>query len=254
MPQVSSHQPGTFCWFELGTSDWKAAKTFYTSLFGWKTNEIPMEENSPPYVILQKGGKDVGALYHMPETQQGVPAFWMSYVAVKSADDTAAKAKKLGAKVVKDAFDVFEFGRMAVLTDPQGAVFSVWQARQHPGATVIDEPASVCWTELHAADTDAARKFYTSLFGWGAKAGGDYTEWQIGKKSIAGMIKKHGPDSPPHWMIYFAVEDCDVNTKKAQSLGGRVYVQPRNIENVGRFSVVADPQGASFALIKLLSA
>lgn len=254
MPQVSSHQPGTFCWFELGTSDWKAAKTFYTSLFGWKTNEIPMEENSPPYVILQKGGKDVGALYQLPETQQGVPPFWMSYVAVKSADDTAAKATKLGAKVVKEPFDVFEFGRMAVFTDPQGAVFAIWQARQHPGATVVDEPESVCWTELHTSDKDATRKFYTSLFGWGAKAGGDYTEWQIGKKAIGGMIKKHGSNSPPHWMIYFAVDDCDVTTKKVQSLGGSVYVQPRDIENVGRFSVVADPQGGSFALIKLLSA
>jgi len=254
MPQVSSHQPGTFCWFELGTSDWKAAKKFYTSLFGWKANEVPMEENSPPYVLLQKGGKDAGALYQMPETQKGVPPFWMIYVAVKSADETAKKAKKLGGKVEKEPFDVFDLGRMAVLTDPQGAVFALWQAGKNPGVSVMNEANSVCWSELQTSDTEAAKKFYTSLFGWGAKAGGEYTEWQIGKESMGGMVKNPAPDTPPHWMIYFAVDDCDATTKKAQSLGGPVYVKPKEMENVGRFSVVADPQRAMFALIRLFSA
>ncbi len=252
MPQVSSYEPGTFCWAELSTTDWRAARKFYTSLFSLDAKETPMGENLPPYVLLQKGGQYVGALYEQTSEQtKQVPPNWLSYVSVKSADESAKKAKQLGGKLMKEPFDVFDLGRMTVLVDPQGAVFALWQPEKHIGAAVVNEPGTVCWNELQTSDTGAARKFYTSLFGWGNKVGGDYTEWLSGKKSIGGMMKNQAPNTPPHWLIYFAVDDCDASTKKVQSLGGRVYVQPQEIANVGRFSVVADPQGAAFAMIKL---
>jgi hypothetical protein len=205
-----------------------------------------MGENIPPYVMFQKDGRDVCALY---QGDPGMPVFWLTYFAVENADESAKKAKALGATVHKKPFDVFDVGRMAVLGDAEGAGFALWQAKKS-STMVKDEVGALCWFELHTTDTKSAEKFYTALFGWKPKAGGDYTEWQVGKNSIGGMMKTHGPE-PPNWMIYFMVGDCDAIVKKAKSLGATVYVEPTDIENVGRFAVIADPQGAAFSVIKL---
>ena len=254
MPEIKEHKPGNFCWFELATSDWQAAKKFYTSLLGLTANEVPMEPGQPPYVILQKGGKDVGALYQQPPEQKGYPPNWTTYVAVTSADETAAKAKKLGGKLMMDPFDVFDFGRMTMIADPQGAMIAVWQAKKNPGATIMGEPGTVCWAELMADDVDKAKKFYTELFGWKTKAGGDYTEWQVGSEPIGGMMKKPDPNMPSVWLIYFAVDNLEASTKKAKSLGAQAHMELQDIPNVGQFSFLADPQGAMFYLIKITNA
>ena len=251
MAQFKSHNPGNFCWFELATSDWKAAKKFYTGLLGLAAEEVPMGENQPPYVLLKKGGNTACALYQQGPDQTGIPPNWMTYVAVKSADESAAKAKKLGAKVIAEPFDVFDLGRMAVMSDPQGAAFSVWQPKKNQGVGVYGEPGSVCWSELQAADVEKAKRFYTQLFGWGAKPGADYTEWQNGGESIGGMMKKHEEKMPSMWWIYFAVDDIKASTKKAKSLGGKAFMELQDIENVGTFSLFNDPQGAIFYLLQL---
>ena len=251
MPVVTSNAPGTFCWIELGTSDANAARQFYTSLFGWSVNENDMGEMGK-YYIFQKNGSDCAAMYQMTAEMQGMPPHWMSYVAVESADAATEKAKSLGANVINGPFDVADHGRMCVLQDPQGAVFSVWQANQHKGILIRDEPGTFCWDELQARDVDAAKKFYPALFGWKMKESPEYTEWQSGDQSIGGMMQSQAPgEVPSHWMPYFAVDDCDAIVNAAKSGGAQVYAGPMDYPGVGRFAVMGDPQGAVFSVIKL---
>ncbi len=248
MTEKTSFPPGDFCWVELATSDWKAAKKFYTSLFGWTTSEMPMGPDQPPYVMLEKNGKSVCGLY---ENKKARPA-WLSYVSVKSADDSAKKAKSLGAKLLSDPLDVFDVGRMANIEDPQGAKFAVWQPKKHKGAMVINEPNTMCWNELWTSDVEAARKFYSGLFNWKFKNSPGYTEAHVGNVAVGGMMQADPKmKMPSHWSPYFAVDDADAATKKAKSLGAKVGKEPEDIPEVGRFSVLEDPQGARFNLIKL---
>ncbi len=162
MATMAQHAPGTFCWPELATTDQDGAKKFYTSLFGWTFTAGDMG-GGETYTMLKLKGADVGALCTMRKEQrsQGIPPHWSSYVSVESADQAAAKAKQLGGKVLMEAFDVIDVGRMAILQDPTGAVVCVWQAKKHIGVGVMNEPGALCWTELMTTDTDRAEKFYT---------------------------------------------------------------------------------------------
>lgn len=251
MPEFTSHEPGTFCWVELATSDPQGAKTFYTGLFGWTFNEFPMGEQGM-YCIFQKNGRDAAAMYQQGPEQQGIPPNWMSYVSVASADDAVAKAKSLGATAMMEPFDVYDFGRMAVLADPQGAVFSLWQAMKNIGVQIRDENDTLCWNELQARDLDAAKKFYPALFGWTLKGSPEYTEISLGKRGIGGMMEsKAPPGAPSFWLPYFLVENCDATVEKASASGGVAHVPGTDIPNVGRFAVLMDPQGAGFAIIQM---
>jgi predicted enzyme related to lactoylglutathione lyase len=137
-------------------------------------------------------------------------------------------------------------------------MFCVWQAKAHIGARLVGENGTFCWDELWTTNRKKAAEFYTGLFGWGAKEGdmggmGVYTEWQNAGQSIGGMmeIAPEMGQVPPNWLPYFMVEDCDATSEKAKSSGGKLFVPPTDIPNVGRFSVIGDPQGAMFAIIKL---
>ena len=241
---------GTFCWIELGTSDVNSARNFYTQLFGWTVNEFPMGEMGT-YYVFQKDGKDAAAAYQM-SPEQGMPPNWLSYVAVASADDATEKAKSLGGSVVHGPIDVFDMGRMTVLTDPQGATFAVWESKSHHGVGVRDEANTLCWNELSARNVDAAKKFYPALFGWTLKESPEYTEFHQGPLAIGGMMESQAPPHvPSHWLPYIAVDDCDASAARAESLGGRMLMPPMDIPKVGRFTVVFDPQGAAFAIIRL---
>jgi predicted enzyme related to lactoylglutathione lyase len=252
MPEVQSHPPGAFCWIELMTSSAAGARSFYTELFGWSVNEIPMGDLGM-YYIFQKDGADTGAMYERTAEMEGMPPFWMSYVRVDDADAATEKAKSLGASVHNGPFDVGPQGRMTVLGDPQGAAFAVWQPYEHPGIGIRDEAGTLCWNELQARDLDAARSFYPALFPWTVKQSPEYTEWHLQDgTAVGGMMQSQAPEEvPPHWLPYFAVDDCDAAVAKAQSLGGQVYAPAFDVPNVGRMAVLADPQGASFAVIKL---
>ncbi|HET8644022.1 MAG TPA: VOC family protein [Vicinamibacteria bacterium] len=255
MAHVDKHEPGSFSWAELATTDAGAAKSFYGGLFGW-THVDNQAGPDMVYTRFQLGGRDVAAAYPQDKGQreQGIPPNWMSYVTVASADASAAQARKLGGTVMMEPFDVMEHGRMAVLQDPTGAVLSVWQPRQHIGVQVRDEDNSLCWNELYTRDTTRAEAFFVGLFGWRAKRDpGGYTEWLRGETAVGGMIAiepEWGP-MPAHWLPYFQVRDCDATAARASELGGGVMMPARDIANVGRFAILRDPQGAAFAVIKL---
>jgi predicted enzyme related to lactoylglutathione lyase len=254
MQTMTSYAPGNFCWFELVTSDQNAAKDFYAKVFGWKAEDSPMGPDAF-YTILNVDGKNVGALYGMDPEQKkrGVPPHWNLYISVASADDMTKKAESLGAKIIMAPFDVMDFGRMSVIQDPTGGMFCTWEAKKHTGAGLYGEIGTFCWTELYTNDPNKAKDFYTKLFGW--EIGGDpnYTEWKNAGKSIGGMMKiqKEWGEVPPHWMSYVLVKNCDETSAKITSLGGKLYVGPQDIENVGRFAVGDDPQGAGFAIYEM---
>ncbi len=254
MATTTQHAPGTFCWPELGTTDQQGAKKFYTTLFGWAFTDNDMG-NGEVYTMLKLNGRDVGALYTLRKEQldRGVPPHWSSYVAVENADQTAQKTKQLGGKVLMEPFDVFDIGRMAVLQDPTGATFCAWQAKKHSGAGVLGENRALCWTELITTDANKARQFYTGLLPWSAESmnmGIPYTVFKTGDTNAAGMMERTPQmgNAPPHWLIYIMVDNADNVAAKAKQLGGNVFVPPTDIPEMGRFSVLQDPQGAVFAV------
>jgi len=258
MSEIKAYAPGTFCWAELATTDGEAAKTFYGRLLGSSFHDSPAGPDKL-YSMMQRDGKNLGALYQMNPQQksQGIPPHWNSYVSVENADATTANAKSLGGTVIMDPFDVFTAGRMAIIQDPTGAIFSIWQPEEHIGAQLVNEPGAFCWNELATRDTAKAKSFYTSLFGWHADdqdmGGGVYTVFMVGDRMNGGMmeIQKEWGDVPPNWMVYWTVADCDESVKQATTLGAQIMNPPTDIPQIGRFAVVQDPQGAVFSIIKL---
>jgi uncharacterized protein len=255
--EFTSHTPGSFCWPELATTDQKGAVAFYRALFGWDVNEQPIGP-SETYSMFQMRAKEIGAACSLrpEERQHGVPPHWNSYVTVKNVDEAVKKAQGLGAKVCAPPFDVMDAGRMAVLQDPTGAVFQVWQPNKHIGAKILSEPGALCWTELTTSDTKVAEKFYTQLFGWTPKhspAGApmEYTEFSVGGTPSIGMMPKPPQmpaQIPSYWMPYFQVTNVDAAASKGKELGGTLMVGPNDIPDAGRFAILNDPQGAMFAI------
>ena len=260
MTEMKQYLPGTFCWVDLATTDATEAKRFYTELFGWRASDLPAGDGLV-YTLFDKQGKHVCALYQMSGDKQalGLPARWSSYLSVASADDSAARAEALGGQVLDAPFDVKDVGRMAVLRDPTGAVFSIWQPKTYIGAQLVNEPGALCWNELHTNDMDAAKRFYVGLFDWMAKDGSrvvgeEYTAFFNQDRPAGGMlpIASEWGQLPPYWSVYFAVDQCDSLVERASGLGARVEVSARDVNSVGRFAVLKDPQGAYFAVIQLL--
>ena len=257
MAHVDRHAPGDFCWIELGTVEQSAAKKFYESLFGWTTNDIPMGPGSF-YSIFQLGGRAAAAAYTMQpqERAQGVPPRWNLFISVSSADEAAARAGKLGGSVVLPVMDVGDYGRMAVVQDPTGAAFCLWQPNTNVGMQVTGQPGAFCWVDLMTSNPQRAKSFYEGLFGWqlspGDKDPSGYLHIRNGEKFIGGIPPAHdrAAVTPPHWLIYFAVSDVDASAARAKELGARLHVPPMSIEGVGRMAVLADPQGAISAIFK----
>jgi len=251
MPARERHAPGSFCYPEVSVPDVARAAAFYGPILGWEIGPVP----GGGYHLARRGGRVVAGVHAPP----GVPANWLCYVRVDSADAAAAKAAGLGARVRHAPFDIPGIGRMAMLQDPADALFALWEPKGMDGVGLVDEPGAPCWWELLTRDADAARAFYAGLFGWKpqpmplSSAGMAYTLFRNGSDPAGGMMPlPRGPlgDAPPHWCPYFAVEDCDGAAALCAGKGGRVVQPPRDLPLVGRFAVLADPDGARFAVIR----
>jgi predicted enzyme related to lactoylglutathione lyase len=250
MGERSSHPPGAFSWADLSTTDPEAAKAFYTALFGWETDDQPVPGGAV-YTMLSLDGRSVAALSAVQ--QEGQPPAWNSYVTVESADAAASAAADAGGTVVMEPFDVMDAGRMAVVQDPTGAFFSVWEPRENIGAQFVNAPSALTINQLNTSDPERAQEFYAALFGWRIEPveGGPVAYWGIynGDRLNAGMMAL--PDeggAPSHWLVYFGSEDVDDDADRIGELGGTVMAPPMSVPG-GRILVASDPQGAVFALI-----
>lgn len=180
--------------------------------------------------------------------------------AVDDVDATSKAVTQAGGEIIAGPHSVGDAGRMALCTDPEGCRFALWQGQDHIGIKRSQESNTLCWVELACRDTAAAKQFYSQVLGYQTKlndvADFEYTEWYADEQAIGGMMAMTAEwgDTPAHWMSYFAVDDCDVSVTKAQTLGATVCVPATDIPNVGRFSVLNDPQGGVFSIIALFAA
>jgi uncharacterized protein len=248
----TEHPPGTPSWVDIGT-DVEGAKAFYGELFGWESADAGPAEETGGYGFFSKEGKMVAGFG--PKQDPG-PPHWTTYVAVADADDTTQKVEAAGGNVVVAPMDVMGAGRMAVFQDTGGAHFSVWQAGEHRGVQLSQEPGTLAWVELSTRDPEGSKPFYESVFGWTAETHeGEmpYTEFHNDGPSVAGMMtmSEHVPaEVPPHWLVYFGVEDVDETVERAGGLGGEVVVAPTDVPDMLRFAVLRDPQGAVFGVLR----
>ena len=263
MGKRERYEPGTFSWVELSTTDPDGAKAFYKKLFGWEAEDspIPEEAGGGVYTMCRVDGEDVAALQRQraDQTAAGIPPNWFSYITVADPDAAAARAKELGGSIHLDAFDVMTSGRMAVIGDPTGAVFGVWQAGDSIGATLVNDPGCLTANELSTNDVERAREFYSALFGWkieevDTQGGPPY--WTIEHKGAAqgrnGGMRELAPEQagvPPHWMPYFTAGSADDTIAKTQAGGGALHAGPIDIP-AGRIAVLGDPQGAIFGIFE----
>jgi uncharacterized protein len=251
--EYTRHEPGTFSWVDLSTSDLDAAIDLYTDLFGWEVakEDIP---GGGVYAMFRLNGKDVAAASTLQEEQaaQGIPPHWNVYVTVEEAEQAAKQAEAAGGTIVAPPFDVMEFGRMAVIADPTGAIFNVWEPKANIGAQILGEEGALSWAELLTNDTDKAGRFYSELFGYERSPfgpGGDYTVFTKGETQIAGMMKPPTEGMPPNWGLYFSTKDVDGVADKVTAAGGQAYMKPQDMPQVGRIAVLADAQGAAFGVV-----
>jgi predicted enzyme related to lactoylglutathione lyase len=250
---------GSFCWLELGTTNQTAAKSLYSNLFGWSVEDMPMGPDMT-YTIFRIGGRDAGGAYTLMKEQLDahVLPHWMLYVNVASADASAAKAVTFGAKQIVAPSDIPNVGRFAILQDPTGAHIGILQHGQHRGMTVFGEEGALCWADLNTPDAEQASRFYANWLGWTFETGKDGYRHIINGTSKDDMIggipaqMQVPPGTPAHWMSYFHVADCKASAVKATQLGASAIVPADLMPDVGIIAVLADPQGAVFALYQPL--
>jgi predicted enzyme related to lactoylglutathione lyase len=254
---MTAPSPGVPNWVDLATADLGDATRFYTAMFGW-TAEVSGDDFGGYTTFLLNGLPVAGA---GPLFGEGQPTAWSTYFAAGDADQVAARVEAAGGKVLVAPFDVMDQGRMSAFLDPAGAPFSVWEPGSMRGAEVFNVPGALTWNELNTRDADGAQAFYGMVFGWdftGTRVGGlPYVICEMQQRSIAGMQLMVGNGWPddllPHWLVYFAVGDCDVAAEHAYRLGARVLHPPTTIA-VGRYALLEDPQGGRFAILATVTA
>lgn len=280
MLERDGYPPGVPCWVDTAQPDPDAAAAFYGRLLGWEFEDRMPADVPGNYLVARLRGRDVAAVGSQPEGAPPAPA-WSTYVAVAGADAAAAQVRDAGGSVLTEPFDVLDAGRMAVMADPSGAVFSVWEAGRHRGAELVNEAGTWNWSDLHTRDPEGATEFYGAVFGWEPAevdvGGGLYTMWRMPGYGdhletldpeirdrhaefgapegfadaiawIVPMTSDEYPDeAPSHWSVTFSVADADATAALATELGGTVVAPPFDA-GPSRVAVLSDPQGAVFTI------
>ena len=258
MTTMTSYPHSVPSWIDLATPDPAASKDFYGELFGWDYEEEPTDQEGVHYVMARKGGHSAAGMMQLSDEMaaSGMPPVWSSYVTVDDVEATAAKVAPAGGTVLQPPMDVMDAGRMAVVTDPAGAVICLWQAKEHIGSEVVNEHGALTWNELITPDPAAVAPFYAELFGWTAQTApmptGDYTVFHVeggNENGIAGAMAPPMPGMPAFWGVYFNVDDVAATTARAKELGAQALMEPTPMPGVGTLATLTDPHGAVFALM-----
>jgi uncharacterized protein len=257
MPERDGFAPGTPSWVDLTTPDTDGAKRFYGELFGWTSEDAGDPEETGGYAMFYSGGRRVAGVG--PIMGEGQPTYWSTYFATDDVDALTERVKAAGGNALMEPMDVMDAGRMAVYAHPAGGMFGAWQAGNHTGAQLVNEPVSLAWNSLMTRDLDSATAFLTAIFeGMRADSqdfgGGPYTLLMLGESSVAGVtpMPPGVPDeAPAFWNVSFAVADTDATAARAQELGGSVIMPAMDMQGVGRIAGIADPYGAAFSIAKL---
>jgi predicted enzyme related to lactoylglutathione lyase len=258
MPDITTVTPGKPVWIDLASPDLDASKQFYKQILGWEAQQVGGPEMGN-YTFFTLGGKHVaGGASIMMEGQH--PA-WTTYIAVTSADETVAKVKAAGGEVFMGPMEIPGSGHMAIFRDPSGAYLALWQAGEHKGSQVMQEPGSFAWTELLTRDLPKAKQFLHDVFGWDTESmplgpdapeGAAYTIWQLNGEQIGGAMDMPSmvpAEVPAYWQVYFGVANVDQSAKQITALGGKLMVEPMDFPG-GRLVVAQDPQGAMFGIMQ----
>jgi predicted enzyme related to lactoylglutathione lyase len=250
--------------------DMTATQDFYGELFGWEFEPGPAQLG--PYVRARLDGRQVAGIGLLPPDRH-LPVAWTPYLASDDVDVTAETVRLCGGTIGVGPLDAGDAGRLAIGSDPSGAVFGVWQAAAHLGTDLGGVPGTPVWNELRTFETATVAKFYETVFGYEvqrpaspAEAGSgpgsgpgseaesavDRTTLCLDGRATAG-IHGVGHDLPrdrgPHWVTYFQVADADDAAERVAELGGQILTPARNTVH-GRVTMVADPEGARFALLE----
>jgi predicted enzyme related to lactoylglutathione lyase len=260
MTQVTQYLPGAFCWVDLGTPDVAAAKKFYASVLGWKSEPKPGGPPDNPYFKQLLDGHEISAIYRMVKMsvkKKQVP-FLLPYIAVESVDRTIKKVVAAGGTLHLGPHDVPGSGRMAIFGDPAGAAFAIWEAQGNIGTEMAETPGTVCWHDLNTPDQKTSAQFYAKVFGWKMVtqefSGNDYYLFKVAGKAegLGGMWPQPMKKYPPTWFTYFVVKNCARSVTKATKLGGKALLGPITVPETCTFSIIQDPQGAAFGVLEPL--
>lgn len=256
-PETSAAPVGRFVWHDLMTTDVEKAQKYYADLVGWTYKGFDMGGEMGTYSMIHAGGTEWGGFVHL-DPSHGIPSHWMSYVTVPDVDAVVAKAHEVGGKAPVPGTDIPSVGRFAVLESPTGAYISPYKS-ESSGEMPEPQPApgTFVWHELLAKDPQAEGKFHAELFGWRIEEvpmeGMTYYLFKRldSGQDAGGMLQKPPHDqAPSSWLPYIQVESADAIAARTEELGGKVWVQPRDIPGVGRFTVTSDPTGAFIAFLQ----
>jgi predicted enzyme related to lactoylglutathione lyase len=255
MGERTSYPHGTFSWVENSTTQQDAAKSFYSTLFGWDYEDSPVGDGIV-YSMAKLDGQYVAAIspQMQDERAMGVPPHWNNYITVDDVDGVSARVEELGGTLHAPPFDVMDVGRMSALSDASGAVVYFWEPRRHIGAGLVNVPGTLTWNELNTRAPEDAQRFWNELLGWRfEQVSSEPAYWVIfnGERSNGGMrvIGHELPaQAPAHWIPYFAVDSIDAIGAQATAAGGQVLVPKTDVAPNQSFGVLADPVGAVFAL------
>ena len=251
MSERTSYVHGTPNWTDLTFTDEERSKDFYSALFGWEYEHMPTDQGSD-YIMAKKKGLNAAGMMQTVDLQ-AMPAVWSVYLAVDDVSQAAEAAQKAGGEVVVPPMNAMDAGRMAVVSDPTGAFIGLWQATNHIGASIVNEPGAFTWAEVFSPDTDKVLEFYKhlGLHGHELNMGETpYMAFKVNEDVVGGTLHPPVAAVPPHWHAYFGVEDCDASADIVTKNGGSILTKPFDTP-VGRMSVVTDPDDAAFSLIAM---